>query len=177
MSQCPNTLDIDITREAGDWARALPGAEELARCAVEATVKRVGGVPEHAEVSVLLTDDAHQQVLNRDWRGQDKPTNVLSFPGDDVDGVPKGIPVLLGDISLAFETTQREAHDQQKSLSDHFCHLVVHGMLHVLGFDHETQDEADEMEPLEIDVLAGLGIASPYPDRDEEPVVVIAQDR
>ena len=166
MTKCPSTLDIDITREAGDWARALPGAEELARCAVEAAVKQVGGVPAHAEVSVLLTDDAHQQVLNREWRGKDKPTNVLSFPGDDAGGVPEGVPVLLGDIAIAFETTQREAQDQEKSLSDHFCHLVVHGMLHVLGFDHETEEQADEMEPLEIEVLAGLGIASPYPDRN-----------
>lgn len=166
MANCASTLDIDIIREAGDWARALPGAEELARCAVEATAKRVGNIPPHAELSVLLTDDAHQRVLNREWRGKDKPTNVLSFPGDDIDSAPAGAPVLLGDISIAFETTTREAGEMQKSLADHFCHLVVHGMLHVLGFDHETDQDADEMEPVEIEVLAGLGVSSPYPDRD-----------
>ena len=79
--------------------------------------------------------------------------------------VPPGMPVLLGDITVAFETLRAEALDQEKSLADHFCHLIVHGMLHLMGFDHETQVDADEMEPLEIEVLDGLGVASPYPDR------------
>jgi probable rRNA maturation factor len=160
-------LGVDITIEAGDWAKALPEASRLSKRAVKAVCAALEGVPEWAEVSVLLTDDAHQRVLNRDWRGKDKATNVLSFPGDFSDETPPGAPVLLGDIAVAFETTQAEAQDQQKSLADHFCHLVVHGMLHLLGFDHVKQADANEMEPLEIEILEGLGIASPYPDRDE----------
>jgi probable rRNA maturation factor len=165
-----DTLVIDVLIEAGDWASALPDAETLVELAIRAACEGVGNVPLGSEVSVLLTDDAHQRVLNRDWRGQDKPTNVLSFPGDDAEGLPadtgQHAPLLLGDIAVAFETTCNEARDQHKSLADHFFHLVVHGMLHVLGFDHETPAQADEMEPLEIEVLAGLGVASPYPDRN-----------
>lgn len=158
-------LTIDVNIEAGPWAEALPDAEALAQRAVLAVCAALDGVPDGSEVSILLTDDAHQQVLNRDWRGKDKPTNVLSFPGDDVDDVPEGAPLLLGDIAIAFETTTLEAQEQQKTLAHHFSHLMVHGMLHLLGFDHESQDDADEMEPLEIEILAGLGIASPYQDR------------
>jgi len=156
---------VEITCEAEAWNAALPDAEALARRAALAACAALEDMPANAEVSVLLTDDARQQVLNRDWRGQDKPTNVLSFPGDDPADVPAGAPLLLGDISVAFETTAREADEQQKSLADHFCHLVVHGMLHLLGFDHESPGQAEEMECLEIEVLAGLGVASPYPDR------------
>lgn len=156
----------DVTIEAGDWRRRLPEAEGLARRAIEAAAAgfELGA---GAEVSVLLTDDRHIQALNRDWRGKDKPTNVLSFPGEDAEAEqPDGAPLLLGDIVVALETSEREAQDQQKPLADHFSHLVVHGMLHLLGYDHETQAEADEMEPLEIEVLAGLGVTSPYPDRN-----------
>lgn len=158
--------DIDIFTEAGDWATALPDAEALTERVIAAVCTAVDGVPEGAELSVLLTDDIHIQVLNRDWRGKDKPTNVLSFPGDDdAENLPPGAPILLGDIALAFETTTLEAKTQEKMLAHHFSHLMVHGMLHLLGFDHETQAEADAMEPLEIEILDGLGIASPYPDR------------
>jgi len=158
-------ISIDIAVEAGDWAEVVADYEALCHraliAAIEAAVKLDGPV----EVSVLLSDDAAIQVLNRDWRGKDKPTNVLSFPASDNDGPVTGAPELLGDIAVAFETTAREAVEQDKSLADHFSHLLVHGMLHLLGFDHETDADADEMEPLEIEILAGLGIASPYPDR------------
>ncbi|HEY9163859.1 MAG TPA: rRNA maturation RNase YbeY [Magnetovibrio sp.] len=163
MNDVPLTIDINV--EAGPWTEALPDHEALTRRAVLAVCAALDGVPDGSEVSILLTDDAHQQVLNRDWRGKDKPTNVLSFPGDDFDDVPEGAPLLLGDIAIAFETTTSEAREQQKTLAQHFSHLLVHGMLHLLGYDHETQLEADEMEPLEIEILDGLGIASPYPDR------------
>lgn len=167
MTEAPaDTLAVDVTVEAGDWAGALPEAEALLVRALDAAAAGFD-LPAGAEVSVLLTDDAHQQVLNRDWRGKDKPTNVLSFPGGDEGDLPEGAPLLLGDISIALETTAREAGEQQKTLSDHFCHLAVHGMLHLLGFDHESQADADDMEPLEIEILGGLGIASPYPDRAE----------
>ena len=113
------------------------------------------------EVSVLLTDDAHQQVLNREWRGIDKPTNVLSFPALEQDAPIEG---LLGDLSFARETVEREAAEMQLATRDHFVHLVVHGVLHLLGHDHQEEDEAVAMENLETEILAGLGIADPYAD-------------
>ena len=160
-----NNVCVDFNIEAGDWAKALPDAVTIAERAINAACSEMEEFPAGAEVSVLLTDDAHQRVLNQQWRGKDKPTNVLSFPGDAAQDEMPGMPVLLGDIAVAFETLRAEAVDQEKSLADHFCHLIDHGMLHLLGFDHETQADADEMEPLEIEVLDGLGIASPYPDR------------
>lgn len=102
----------------------------------------------------MLADDAALRALNARWRQQDKPTNVLSFPAGD--------SVLLGDVVLAFETVRREASEQGKSLADHMSHLVVHGVLHLLGHDHERPRDADVMESLERQVLAGLGIADPY---------------
>jgi len=158
-------IQIDIHVEAGNWAEALPGFEALCQRAVEAAVSRSGDVSGEVEVSVLLSDDDAIQVLNRDWRGKDKPTNVLSFPASDDDLLPPGAPVMLGDIAVALQTTRREAEEMNKPLADHFCHLMVHGMLHLLGFDHETEVQADQMEPLEIEILSGLNIASPYPDR------------
>jgi len=158
------SLTVDVNIEAGAWQAATPDLPAFIERALDAALQTVDDLPSEVEVSVLLTDDAHQQILNLQWRGQDKPTNVLSFPAGEDEPHP-GQPLLLGDISLAFETLDREALDLQKSLADHLCHLLVHGMLHLLGFDHEAQADADEMEPLEIKVLDGLGISSPYPDR------------
>jgi probable rRNA maturation factor len=116
-------------------------------------------------VGIVLTDDAEQQRLNRDYRGQDKPTNVLSFAlTDSGDPVAPGMPVLLGDIVLAFETVAREAAEQDKPLADHLRHLVVHGALHLLGFDHENAAEAAIMEAREAAILRRLGVPDPYRD-------------
>lgn len=112
-----------------------------------------------AEISILLTDDAEQQVLNRDWRGKDAPTNVLSFPQIEPFGPVVGI---LGDIILARETLEREAIEQGTSFEHHFTHLIVHGFLHILGYDHIEDDEALEMEGLETQILASLGVPDPY---------------
>ena len=109
---------------------------------------------EGLEVSILLADDAAVQTLNRDYRSKDKPTNVLSFPQDD--------DVLLGDIAMAFETLVREAAEQEKTFHDHFTHLFIHGVLHLLGYDHEEHDDQEDMEKQEIDILHGLGIENPY---------------
>ena len=114
-----------------------------------------------AEISVVLTSDIEQRVLNRDYRGIDKPTNVLSFPQIEPHAPVSG---LLGDIILARETVEREAAEEGKSLADHVSHLVVHGFLHVLGYDHIAEDEALHMEGLETQILATLGIADPYAD-------------
>ena len=107
-----------------------------------------------------LVDDAQIRVLNAHWRGLDKPTNVLSFPAVAAEKI--ALAPMLGDIVVAFETMQREAVGEGKTLADHFSHLVTHGFLHLLGFDHEDAAEAERMEALESDILARLGIADPY---------------
>lgn len=122
--------------------------------------------PEPAELSVVLSDDAAVRVLNRDHRGKDAPTNVLSFPPAFV---PPAGPRPLGDVILALETVRREAAEQDKTAVDHLRHLVVHGVLHLCGYDHQTAAEAEEMEDLEREVLAGLGVADPYAESDPVP--------
>lgn len=114
-----------------------------------------------SEIAVVLTNDAEQQVLNRDWRKIDKTTNVLSFPQIEPFSPVLGI---LGDITLARETVEREAAEQGITFEAHFTHLVVHGFLHILGHDHLEEDEAVTMEALETKILAVLGIADPYAD-------------
>ncbi|WP_291307571.1 MULTISPECIES: rRNA maturation RNase YbeY [unclassified Devosia] len=128
------------------------------RAALAQSKARIAGP---AELSIVLTDDAEQRVLNRDWRGIDKSTNVLSFPQIEPFAPVSG---LLGDIILARETLEREAAEQGVSVEDHFTHLVVHGFLHLLGYDHMDDDEALAMEGLETQILASLGVADPYAD-------------
>jgi probable rRNA maturation factor len=160
--------DIIVSVEAESWHRTLPEAERwvarLARRTLEAACPGIGP----AGISLLLTDDAAVHELNRTWRGKDSPTNVLSFPATEtVEGdvpVPEfdDVPLELGDIALAYETCEREADAQGKRFADHVAHLVLHGVLHLLGYDHLDDDEAQRMEALEIRILAGLGIADPY---------------
>ncbi|HEV3043944.1 MAG TPA: rRNA maturation RNase YbeY [Roseiarcus sp.] len=153
-------LDIAIERPSPLWA-ALPGAKELAERAVLASAIACGvALGEKAEVSVQLVDDEQIRALNARWRGLDQPTNVLSFPAAPVERLAAA--PLLGDIVVAYETTRREAEDERIGMSDHFAHLVVHGFLHLVGFDHQSGDEAEKMEALETRVLAGLAIADPY---------------
>lgn len=161
----PGELNIDILVEDKDWDEQLEDAESLAERALTAAWDVVGSAGA-AEVSVVLIDDARQQLLNRDYRGFDKPTNVLAF-STDMDTPPKGAPRLLGDITIAYETTAREAEAQDKSLANHFSHLLVHGMLHLVGFDHESKADAEKMERMEIAVLDGLSISDPYSSADE----------
>jgi len=157
---------LDIVPEAGDWTglagTGLAGAEALARRAAEAAVAVADAADEDFEVGMMLTDDAGIRTLNRQWRGKDKPTNVLSFPAPEQPGLEG--PRHLGDLALAYETLVREAEEESKPLAHHFAHLVVHGVLHLLGYDHEVEEEADAMEALEIEALATLGIADPYRD-------------
>lgn len=154
-------IDLDVMTGPGDWAR-IGALEGLARRAVEAALAVAGEPRSPAELSLLLTDDAGVQELNRTWRGQDKPTNVLSFPGSGP-ASPDGVSH-LGDIALAYETVAREAAGEGKSLADHLTHLIVHGTLHLLGHDHGSDEEAEAMEALEVEALARLGIADPYRD-------------
>lgn len=146
---------IEVEIEADAWLQALPDAAARVRAAAEAALAEAEG-PDDGEVTVLLTDDGEQQTLNAQFRSKDKPTNVLSFPAPDF-AAPH-----LGDVSLAFETCAREAEEQSKSLSDHLAHLVAHGVLHLLGWDHESDAEAEAMEALERKVMARLGVPDPY---------------
>lgn len=162
-------IEIAVAIEDEAWTEALPGVEELVRTMAVAALQAGGGELDGppVEVSVVLTNDAAVHELNRDWRGQDKPTNVLSFASQDDEDSPvvAGAPLLLGDVVMAFGTCKREAEEQGKALAHHAAHLVVHGVLHLLGWDHEEDEaEAEEMERMEASILAGFGIADPYAD-------------
>lgn len=158
---------IALSMDCPGWAAALPEAEALARAAVEAALQGAPVGP-LAEVSVVLTNDAALRALNCEWRGKDSPTNVLSFPALERVELAAGAaadprrPALLGDVVLALETTQKEADDAGKTLAAHAAHLLVHGVLHLLGYDHETEADAALMEPVETRILARLGVADPY---------------
>jgi probable rRNA maturation factor len=165
---------IALSIDCPGWAAALPEAAALAREAVEAALEGAPVGP-LAEVSVVLTDDASQRALNREWRGNDAPTNVLSFPALEPAALAAGVaadprrPALLGDVVLALETMQREADAAGKPLADHAAHLLVHGVLHLLGYDHETEADAALMEPVETRILARLGVADPYAEERAAP--------
>ena len=123
------------------------------------------------EISVVLCDDGDIQNLNRDYRGKDSPTNVLSFAlmdGDNHTPMIEGMPYMLGDMIMAFDTMAREAHQQNKTMLSHICHLSIHGTLHLLGYDHMSEDDAHSMETLEIDLLKTLGINDPYAPIDDD---------
>ena len=154
-------LSVETALHSGSWPAACPEAETLVEHAAQATLA-AAHVDGPAILSVVLTDDAEQRRLNRDYRGKDAPTNVLSFSMGDA--APAGGPVMLGDVVLAFETVAREAGEQNKPLADHLRHLVVHGVLHLLGFDHASDGEAELMEAREREILAGLGVPDPYRD-------------
>lgn len=155
---------VDVMVEAGGWpppAVLIPLVERAVAAAVDAARPALAA---GAEVSVLFTDDARMRVLNRTYRQKDAATNVLSFPAAAVGGGGRG-PALgpaLGDVALGYETVSREAADGNLALGAHVTHLVVHGFLHLLGYDHVAESEADTMERLETRILAGLGIADPY---------------
>lgn len=158
-------LEIGIEVADAAWTAALADAEALVERALLAAYAGGSGVhAEAAEVSLVLASDAMVADLNRDYRGKDGPTNVLSFAQSDGEQPPAvaGMPEMLGDVIIAFGVTQAEARDQGIPLADHLSHLCVHGMLHLLGFDHEDAAEADEMERLETDILGTLGVPDPY---------------
>lgn len=152
-------LDIAVIINDEAWPDTLEArAEEAVFEALKLSGAKVKGA---AELSILLTNDEEQHDLNKQWRGKDSSTNVLSFPQIEPFDPVVGI---LGDITLARETLIREAEEQGVSFEDHFTHLVVHGFLHILGYDHLTDEEAAEMEGLETKILAILGIDDPYAD-------------
>ena len=157
-------LTIGVTTPCPLWRRDCADAAEVAKAATLLALLR-SEAPPASVVDVTLADDATQRALNRTWRGKDAPTNVLAFPLSDPTPLrPAGAPLLLGDVILAYETVAREAAEQHKSLADHLRHLVVHGVLHLLGHDHIEPGDAAAMEAREIAILAELGVPNPYRD-------------
>ena len=165
-------MEIDILIEAGDWSETT--LETLATRAFDTALDELGLEPDVFAVSLLAADDARIAALNGEFRGKPSPTNVLSWPSEEraaaspgeMPHLPRpvipGPPTELGDIALGYETCAREAAETDRPLEHHLSHLLVHGLLHLLGFDHETDEDADLMEGLETRVLARLGVPDPY---------------
>lgn len=164
---------IDILTAQAAWTRALPSAAAVCRRAARAAWAKGASAKlrqnaASAEMAIVLTSDAAIRKLNAAYRKKDKPTNVLSFPaGDRPLGGPGGL--ILGDVVIAYATVVKEAKEGHKSLKDHLSHMVVHGVLHLLGYDHENTPDAVTMERLETKILSELGIADPYREPDEKP--------
>jgi probable rRNA maturation factor len=157
-----SSLEIEIVRHSDLWDSLEISDDALSRAARAAFAASSAAPDEPCEATLVLTDDEEMLELNRTWRGKDTSTNVLSFPAGEPFGEARGEPSPLGDIVLAGETVIEEAKLRNIPAADHATHLVVHGMLHLLGFDHERDEDAECMEALETKVLAGLGIADPY---------------
>jgi len=149
---------IEIVVASSRW-NSERNAKALLRRAIAAAAAAVSA--RDGELAVVLTDDSAIRALNRDWRNKDAATNVLSFPVGTA-GVGRGAPRLLGDIVIAYETTAREARAAGKPFAHHLAHLAVHGFLHLVGYDHATDKEAEAMESMETAILAGLGVPDPY---------------
>jgi probable rRNA maturation factor len=151
---------VELLTESPLW-RAEARAEPVLRQALQSAAALTATT---GEVAIVLTDDAALRTLNRTWRGIDKPTNVLSFPAPATANAPR----ILGDVVIAHETVRREAAADGKPFEHHLAHLAVHGFLHLLGYDHETESKAETMERLERTILEGLGVSDPYAPRDSE---------
>lgn len=157
-------MEIDISVEARGWeSMDIAGCAD---CATAAVARRLS-LPADCEVTLLACDDTRIAALNADFRGKPRPTNVLSWPAQELSPPELPMPdpdgsIHLGDIALAYETCAREAEGQGKSLADHTTHLILHGLLHLLGYDHETDADAARMEALEVEILGKLGISDPY---------------
>lgn len=159
-------LAIDVARHADAWAVAGISDVMLERAAWAALNAVPDLQPADCEIALVLTDDAEMRMLNRTWRGKDTPTNVLSFRA----GESLGDTEFLGDVVVAYETAMKEACEDNLTFPDHVSHLVVHGILHLIGFDHEGDSDAELMEAIESKALAALGIADPYAEEREKSV-------
>jgi probable rRNA maturation factor len=155
-------MNLDIIIDAPQW-NAVPGVEPALRRAISAAAAPAID-DASAELAIVLTNDAAIRELNRQWRGHDRPTNVLSFPSGGP--TPAAGPRLLGDVVIAYETTAQEAQSQGVPFDHHLAHLAVHGFLHLLGYDHESDADAEAMERLEREILARLDVPDPYVSRD-----------
>jgi probable rRNA maturation factor len=166
MSQL--TLPMTEVLVVADCWQNEPDAESVIQHAIAVAAESVDADIGDAELAVMLTDDAGIRTLNSNWRGIDEPTNVLSFPALQPEGVrkPGDAPRMLGDIAIAYETTKHEADAEGKPFPHHLSHLAIHGFLHLIGYDHENDADAEEMESLETEILERLGIPDPYADRE-----------
>jgi probable rRNA maturation factor len=165
----PATAKIAVERLDPAWRSVAPNLTALARKAARAALAAALPPGSRAELVLALGDDALLRRLNRDFRGRDKPTNVLSFSHVATPGAPAQGGRSLGDVAIARETLLAEAIAEDKPATHHLSHLIVHGVLHLLGYDHESAAEARRMEALERKVLAGLGIPDPYRARAAAP--------
>jgi probable rRNA maturation factor len=163
-----SALPLTEVLVVADCWQIEPDAEAVIHRAINAAAEIADADVGDAELAVMLTDDSGIQTLNSNWRGIDKPTNVLSFPALQPTGAgaPDDAPRMLGDIAIAYQTTRKEADDEQKPFDHHLSHLAVHGFLHLIGYDHEKDEDAEAMERLEQEILEQLGIPDPYADRD-----------
>jgi len=162
-----SVLPLTEVLVVADCWQTEPEVETVIHRAINAAAEIADADVGEAELAVMLTDDAGIRTLNNNWRGIDKPTNVLSFPAlQPTAGAPADAPRMLGDIAIAYETTRKEADDEERPFDHHLSHLAVHGFLHLIGYDHEKDDDAEAMEGLEREILAQLGIPDPYTDRD-----------
>ena len=163
-----SALPITEVLVVADCWQTEPDAEAVIHRAINAAAESVDADVGDAELAVMLTDDSGIRTLNSNWRGIDKPTNVLSFPAlqPTGSGTPDDAPRMLGDIAIAYQTTRKEADDEQKPFDHHLSHLAIHGFLHLIGHDHEQDGDAETMEALEKEILAQLGIPDPYSDRE-----------
>ena len=151
---------VDILTESPLWQRE-PSAATVVCDAIEAAADATSASP--GELAVVLTNDDAIRALNRDWRGIDRPTNVLSFPSSRRPGAE---PAMLGDIVIAYETLERECRAENRQFVHHLAHLAVHGFLHLMGYDHQTDSEADDMERIEVAILSRLHVPDPYLARE-----------
>ncbi|MGO1003431.1 rRNA maturation RNase YbeY [Lysobacter sp. Hz 25] len=157
MTKGPIRLDVSINY--GVPRKGLPAANSFRKWVAAALEGRI----READLAIRVVDNKEGRSLNRHYRGRDYATNVLSFPADMPEGLPEGVRLpLLGDLVICAPVVAREAREQKKALNDHYAHLTVHGTLHLLGWDHEDEREAECMEQLEREILASLGIADPY---------------
>lgn len=155
------TFDLTILLDTPRWQDVLPDYEDLCHRTIQRTFENVHNSDGEKELSLVLGDDALLQSYNHQYRGKDKPTNVLSFPAS-LPAQTFQMSHNLGDILISLTTLEKEALEQHKSLSSHFQHMLVHGLLHLFGYDHLTDEEANAMEELEIRILQTFGIANPY---------------
>ena len=162
----PNPFSYDVLIEDNNWNKLLPDYDSIIDKALIALSENTSDIPKdrEMELSITLTNDAHIQDLNHDYRDKDKPTNVLSFPQIDFsnDDYKQEPFLMLGDVVCAIETIAKEAKEQYKPLENHFIHMLIHSVLHLFGYDHEEEQEAEDMEAMEIHILKKLGIKNPY---------------
>jgi probable rRNA maturation factor len=158
ISRGETIVDVQLACDDPD----IPDAEKIREWVVSAIAAADAAAMDRSEVSVRVVDVEEMQTLNREYRDKDEPTNVLSFPAGEITGLPDDEGGVLGDVVICAAIVRDEAVEQNKALADHWRHMLVHGTLHLLGYDHMTDAEATEMEGLEVRILTSLGVADPY---------------